>query len=500
MSSKREDLYSLIQSLSKTEKRYFKMEARKAGDKSNSKYIQLFEAIQQMDKYDEEALKKQTFVKNLSMEKAYLSDAILRSLRNFHSEKSLGARMRDLIANARILQDRELYKQSLRQLTKAKKMAYELHDYLSVLEINRMESSFLLRKQDRDNMDKLRELREERVEIMSVVVEENDYANLHHDISMYTHKSYIVRNKNAKESIVNTFKPFLDSQPEQIRSFHARIRFYQSLSLYKTSVGKNDESYEHYMDLIREYDKNPKIRKELAFRYLVSIYNMAQKSMGIRKYNDIPVFIEKMQRLTEENKSHELAAFNIDVQTRLVYYLNTQQFDKAGELADIVKKGLAKYNLNASRRIVFHHNVAVFFFVNQQFEEAREWFGKNLQFKKSEARQDLQRIARIFYLITQIEDSQLEELEGSMRSTQRYFRVYTDLKKQDYELTILNFLKKYYNSPHAEKAAVAGELTQYLQKQATSPNSKWPGLEEISLWAKSKVERMPIIDILTKRL
>ncbi|MEO1627929.1 MAG: hypothetical protein AAFV25_22460, partial [Bacteroidota bacterium] len=103
-------------------------------------------------------------------------------------------------------------------------------------------------------------------------------------------------------------------------------------------------------------------------------------------------------------------------------------------------------------------------------------------------------------LFTQIEDSQLEELEGSMRSTQRYFRVYTDLKKQDYELTVLNFLKRYYNAPQAEKAEVANELTQYLQKQTTSPNSKWPGLEEISLWAKSKVEKMPIIDILTKRL
>ncbi|MEO1628164.1 MAG: hypothetical protein AAFV25_23650, partial [Bacteroidota bacterium] len=302
MSSKREDLYSLIQSLSKTEKRYFKMEARKAGDKSNSKYIQLFEAIQQMDKYDEEALKKQTFVKNLSMEKAYLSDAILRSLRNFHSEKSLGARMRDLIANARILQDRELYKQSLRQLTKAKKMAYELHDYLSVLEINRMESSFLLRKQDRDNMDKLRELREERVEIMSIVVEENKYANLHHDISMYTHKSYTTTNKNAKEDIINTFGPFVDTKPEEIRSFHSRIRFFLSLAEYKASIGLNEESYQHNLDLIKEYDDHPKIQKELIFRYMTSVYNMAQKSLVLKKYDNIPMLIKKMKRLTEENK------------------------------------------------------------------------------------------------------------------------------------------------------------------------------------------------------
>ncbi|MEM9919703.1 MAG: hypothetical protein AAF990_16520, partial [Bacteroidota bacterium] len=306
MSAKKEDLYNLIQSLSKTEKRYFKMEARKAGDKSNSKYLQLFEAIHKMDKYDEERLKSKDFVKNLSMEKAYLTDAILRSLRNFHSEKSLAARMRDLVTNARLLQDRELYDQSLRQLGKAKKLAFELQDHLSVLEINKMESSFLLRKRDRGNAEALAKLQQERERLMTIISEEVEYLGLYHNLSGLLHKGHTVSGKEISEQIQQLIGPVLDVEAASISSFHARIRFLQSLTISKALTGQAEEAYQYNRSVVDEYDKYTKILREDTFRYIISLHNLIQKCLQQKKYAEIPELLRKLKDTTQLTKSNEL--------------------------------------------------------------------------------------------------------------------------------------------------------------------------------------------------
>ena len=68
------------------------MESKKAGDKT-SNHIKLFDAINKMEEYDEDILKrklkKETFVKHLSAEKRYLYQAILKSIRNFRGDQSI---------------------------------------------------------------------------------------------------------------------------------------------------------------------------------------------------------------------------------------------------------------------------------------------------------------------------------------------------------------------------------------------------------------------------
>ena len=48
----REDLFNLIKAMSKSEKRYFVLDAKKSG-RSASRYLSLFEALGKMDEFDE---------------------------------------------------------------------------------------------------------------------------------------------------------------------------------------------------------------------------------------------------------------------------------------------------------------------------------------------------------------------------------------------------------------------------------------------------------------
>lgn len=79
------ELFYLIKSLTKSEKRYFKlMSSLQTGDKN---YMKLFECIDELEDYDEEAvkekLKNEKFIKHLPSEKNHLYKLILKSLRSF---------------------------------------------------------------------------------------------------------------------------------------------------------------------------------------------------------------------------------------------------------------------------------------------------------------------------------------------------------------------------------------------------------------------------------
>ncbi len=77
------ELFKLIKSLTKSEKRFFKLSsALQAGDLN---YLKIFDYIEGQDQYDENSLKAafadEVFIKHLPSEKNHLYRLILKSLR-----------------------------------------------------------------------------------------------------------------------------------------------------------------------------------------------------------------------------------------------------------------------------------------------------------------------------------------------------------------------------------------------------------------------------------
>ena len=95
------DLYQLIKAMSKTEKRYFSIDAKKSG-KDSARYLKLFQVINEMEEWDNEKLKRR-FKQNLSADKKYLYEAILRSMRDYRSTKSKAAQVKEKIDGFGIL-------------------------------------------------------------------------------------------------------------------------------------------------------------------------------------------------------------------------------------------------------------------------------------------------------------------------------------------------------------------------------------------------------------
>jgi hypothetical protein len=132
-------LIQLIQSLSKAEKRSFKLYAtRNITSVSEMKFVQLFDFIEKTADYsDKAALKKLITIKKtqLSNIKAHLYKQVLTSLRLQHANHIPTITIRESIDHAFILYHKGFYKQALKALEKSKQLASKFHSSMLQLEI-----------------------------------------------------------------------------------------------------------------------------------------------------------------------------------------------------------------------------------------------------------------------------------------------------------------------------------------------------------------------------
>ena len=169
------ELHDLIKSLTKSEKRFFKLHsALQSGDKN---YLRLFEAIDKQKVYDEEGLKqffaKETFIKHLPSEKNHLYKLIMKALRAYHAEATVSGLLKIEIKNIELLYDKALYEEANKTLHRAKRIARENERFYYWFELLNWEKQLLeeayesgeftkdldaLIEEERDVIEKLRNL------------------------------------------------------------------------------------------------------------------------------------------------------------------------------------------------------------------------------------------------------------------------------------------------------------------------------------------------------
>ena len=138
-------LFVLIKSLSKSEKRQFKIFASRLETSSNTKFIELFTILDKSEVYDEKVILKSGSIKKIQLSnlKSYLYKQILVSIRLNIPNQNMRYQLREQIDFATILYNKGLYKQSLKILDKTKllaiendekNMAYEIVEFEKLIE------------------------------------------------------------------------------------------------------------------------------------------------------------------------------------------------------------------------------------------------------------------------------------------------------------------------------------------------------------------------------
>ena len=121
----KDNLFSLVKSLTKSEKRQFKLYVGRLGVNADSKFLNLFNLLDKAKTYNEEAILQSKIIKKrqLANVKAHLYKQILISLKLNPSHHNVRSQIREQLDFASILYHKGLYKQGLKILDKAKDIA-----------------------------------------------------------------------------------------------------------------------------------------------------------------------------------------------------------------------------------------------------------------------------------------------------------------------------------------------------------------------------------------
>ncbi len=142
-----DELFKLIKSMSKSEKRYFQLYASLFTSRNKNTYVILFNQIEKQKEYNEPKVLRAFRLKGIKVDlpslKVYLYDLILKCLKNYKTDHDIDEQIQSLISSAKLLHKKQLNVQAKKYLKKAKVMAEDNERFLLLIEIKRIERKYL---------------------------------------------------------------------------------------------------------------------------------------------------------------------------------------------------------------------------------------------------------------------------------------------------------------------------------------------------------------------
>lgn len=483
---RRTDLYELIRAMSKSEKRYFTIDAQKSG-RTESRYLELFQAINDMTDEDESALQTK-FGKNLSADKNYLYEAILRSMRDYRSTNSLAARIREMILDAKYLHERGLYDQCEERLSNAKGLATQLDDNLVLLEIIKEERRLARERRPKNYEAVITGLSDGSSEVLHRIADEVAQLGIYDELVNIVLQKFTLNDKQAIAEIRHKFYPRLTGiDPEQISS-SAQRRFFQCWALYSQLVGNSEDVFYYYQKVIDWWDRHPVIKEEEFNHYVVDISNYLHGYAAKGQFQHFPKLIEKMEMANPRNLHDKSTAFQKISTYKLMYFINTRETRGIPQFLRTIEKGLSAFYISERGQLVLLFNTAFLLFLQEDYAECVKWCEKIFLKKKVASRLDIQRGARLLYLISEYEIDEADGPEKALRSVSRYLQVkHQRQDKNEFESLILAIIQKLVFAPLMEKKHIYQEAATSLEEFGKAHKAPL-GLDELfTIWINGKL-------------
>lgn len=455
MKTASDELFRLIKSLSKSEKRYFTLYAERhvLGDKNN--YLKIFEAVESQDNYNEDRLKEQfrdnKFSSYFPAAKQYLHNLLLDGLHNFHVNSSIEQQINKHIHSAIITLNKGLTKQATKQVSKAKKQAYLYEKFAQVLQALEVERQIEAKKYYKDvSAKQLQKIYDEGQECIEKLENQNLVEHLLGQMLRYQYQKGTGRSEEDIRQLDKLMSHPILEKEDHMLSYRAKLDFYQIHAVFHFLKREMEEAYafnKKYLELMESQAE--KIR-EFPRKYLSTLNNFLIDSLVLQKYDAIDKGLEKMRSLPEQPAFKKLTDIEVDI-FRLSYMLELNKniasgdFDKSVKLMPELEAGLYKYEnkIVKPNLIAFNYLIAYSYFGVGNYDKSADWLNNIIHDTEENVSQDIFAFARILHLIVHYELHNLNILEYLFNSAQRYLSTRKRLFKL--ESVFLRFIKKLSN-------------------------------------------------------
>lgn len=470
----KDDLFKLVKAMSKSEKRYFSLDAQKSG-KKGSRYLDVFRFLSDMDEFDDERLKKK-FPKNLSSDKSYLYDAILRSMRDYRSTKSKAAQIKEKIQDSRYLFERGLYKQCDSRLQEANDIAKELGDELMILEVARERLLTIKGNRDKHFAERVEELLIDGGNALKNVNNFFKYSDAYYEtIVKVTKNFYLPTEERAQISLPD----FFEKEKDILKSPQTERRYLQSQALYYQLRGDSKNVLKYFGKTAEWWDRNIAFKEEEYFRYITDVCNMIYAFIANEKFDEAEKYIEFLKK-DEPSHRHEKRIWLESLYLyQLMLLLNQKDYKKANELLGEIDNGIVKYGL--TNNYILSCNIGILYFLIGDYVKCRDWLEDIINAPKTGLRTDVQVLVRILNLVSLYEGDEVEKLENAIRSVSRFFKK-NNIPKDSFESDVLQVLTIFFRNSPFENSSTKSDLQQLLDENLKKSGSRDYIVEPLQLW------------------
>lgn len=447
-----DQLHRLIKALTKPEKRYFKIFSSRHTLGEANNYEILFDAIDKMDVYDEEQLKKkfkdQAFINQFSIAKNRLYEQILKSLDAYHANSSIDAELKKLIHCAEILYKKTLYGQSHKLLKSARRLAERYDKHTTLVEISMWEKMLIEKDNYTETGEKelLEILEQDRLTLAKI-------SNYNEFWSIKSRLFYILNRKGKARSQneLAEFKAIIDNvlikSEDEALFYETKYLYYHIYSAYYFSIGDYENSFLHLKKNVEHIENNTDKFSEEPNVYFSVLTNIIYISSRLKKFGDVAIYLDKLRSLPEKlalkrNEDLDIKLFSSTSSIELTLYAQTGDFEKGIELIPIIENGLRLYGerINNVRKAYLCLNIAIMYFGERKMSESLKWLNELLNSIEIEKTEDIYCFAQLLNLIVHLELGNQQLVPYALKSTQRYLNLRNRVYK--FENIFLHFINR----------------------------------------------------------
>lgn len=500
----KDSLFLLVKSLTKSEKRQFKLYVGRLGVNSDSKFLSVFTILDKMTIYDENVILKSTEVKKqqLANVKAHLYKQILISLKLNPSHQNIRSQIREQLDFASILYHKGLYKQSLKILDKAKDVAIVNEEKNLAFEIVELEKVIESQYITRSISGRADELTVQAKELSAANVIASKLSNLSLQLYGVFLKTGYVKNEVENKWIQDYFNKRLPKYDIKKLGFREKLWLYNAHLWYSFLMQDFLNCYKYASKWVDLFYQNPSMINLNPVFFLKGNNYLLESLFFLKNRNKFEEILSKLESIVEEKKLPKdenveaLSFLYINLNKINIHFIDGT-FKEGLILIPKIETDLVQFKnrIDEHHKMIFYYKFASLHFGSGNNKEAIGYLAKIISNKSLTMREDLLCFSRVLNLVAHYEAGLDYHLETLLRSTYKFLIKMNDLHKVQKEMIkFIRGLQDIY--PHDIKKAFK-TLHEKLKIYEDHPFEGRAFLYlDIISWLESKMENKPVDQVI----
>ncbi len=500
-------LLQLIHSLEKSEKRHFKLYIKRSSSNENLKIVQLFDALDKLQEYDEKLLlKKLNGIEKgqLSNLKAHLYKQVLSSLRLLKSTDSIDLQLNEQFDYAHILYKKGLFIQSLRIIERAKDLARANQKFNFLLQAIGLEKRIESLHITRSMQDKADLLSAESIAVSERIDMVSRLSNLALQLYSWYIKNGHARNEEDETGVKQFMKDNLPANAFEQTEFYERLYLYQCFTWYAFIRQDFIQYYRYTQKWVDLFNDQPLMKRVETGLYIKGLHNLLNAHFDLRNYQrfdlDLAAFeIFAASDRVQDHVNFRIQAFLYITQAKINRHFLLGTFKEGlASVPKIVEK-LEEYGpfVDRHRILVLNYKIAMLYFGSGDYMTCIDYL-RNIINDSIDLRYDLQCYARLLHLMAHYELRNYELMEHLTKSVYRFMSKMQNLTVVEEEM--FKFLRRSFQMSRHQ---LRPEFEKFLQTIKGLEKNRFEtrafAYLDIISWVESKVHDKTMSEIIAAK-